>query len=220
MVGKPSSKNKDARTNVFKTVLNKVSRNISVLDDDTNDEISRIYASEPITPEKYVTKTIASHIGFGENLLEIVYPDISIDTDDERCPQCDTLLLDDMVVDGFTPGDCQDYTTTCPVCTKTFVPKFCIQSTSDEFNGSKGKGTPLICERLSPWVLEKELRLKMSDWEGIDDLLNKEWREMESKNAVLWWNLILAFMRYRIPFTFLLQGNFEKNNLIVPHTSG
>lgn len=123
-----------------------------------------------------------------------------------------------MVVDGFTPGDSQDYTTTCQKCETKFVPKFCVKSTSDTFNGSKGLQTPLICERLSPWVLEKELRLKMSDWDGIDDLLDKDWRGEESKNAVLWWNLILAFMRYRIPFTFLLQGNFEKNNLIVPHT--
>ena len=122
-----------------------------------------------------------------------------------------------MVVSGWTPGDSQDYTTTCHVCKERFVPKFCVQSTSETFYGSKGPGTPLICERLSPWVLEKELRLKMGDWDGIDDLLDKNWREKESKNAVLWWNLILAFMRYRIPFTMMLQGNFEKN-LIVPNT--
>ena len=50
---------------------------------------------------------------------------------------------------------------------------------------------------------------------GIEDLLSPEWREKESKNAVLWWNLILSFMRYRFPFTFLLQGSFS-SSLIAP----
>lgn len=79
-------------------------------------------------------------------------------------------------------------------------------------------GTPLICERLSPWVLEKELKTKLRDADGLDDLLDPLWREKEAKNAVLWWNLILAFMRYRLPFTFLLQGSFQKR-LISPKPS-
>jgi len=41
------------------------------------------------------------------------------------------------------------------------------------------------------------------------------WREDQYKNAVLWWNLVLSCMRYRFPFSFLLQGNFEQN-LIAP----
>jgi hypothetical protein len=49
---------------------------------------------------------------------------------------------------------------------------------------------------------------------GIEDLLSPEWRG-ESKNAVLFWNLILSFMRYRFPFTFLLQGSFS-SSLIAP----
>ncbi len=141
--------------------------------------------------------------------------DITIDTDDEKCPHCGILLLDDVVVNGWTRGDSQDYTTVCPECQSNFVPKFRVRSSSESFIGTKGVGTELICERLSPWVLEKELRRKMRDWDGIDDLLDKGWREKEPKNGVLWWNLILSFMRYSIPFTFLLQGNFEKN-LIVP----
>jgi hypothetical protein len=32
---------------------------------------------------------------------------------------------------------------------------------------------------------------------------------------VLWWNLVLSCMRYRFPFSFLLQGSFEQN-LIAP----
>ena len=55
----------------------------------------------------------------------------------------------------------------------------------------------------------------MSDVGGIDKLLDPKWREKEYKNAVLWWNLVLSFMRYRLPFTFLLQGSFDQN-LIAP----
>ena len=81
--------------------------------------------------------------------------------------------------------------------------------------GSKGPASPLLCERLSPWVLQKEIRTVMNDVEGIDNLLDPKWREKENKNAVLWWNLILSCMRFRFAFTFLLQGHFEQN-LIAP----
>jgi len=163
----------------------------------------------------FVPEPILRQILLGENLLEIVYPDISIDTDNELCPRCSTLLTDDDVVGGWTARDAQDYTTKCPICPQKFVPHFCVQSTSPSFNGSRGPGTPLVCERLSPWVLQKELRTAMADREGIEDLLDPEWRERETKNAVLWWNLILSFMRYRFPFSFLLQGSFG-TNLIAP----
>lgn len=55
----------------------------------------------------------------------------------------------------------------------------------------------------------------MADRSGIEDILDPEWRQKENKNAVLWWNLILSFMRYRLPFTFLLQGSFQEK-LISP----
>ena len=105
-------------------------------------------------------------IKLGENLLETVYPDISVNTNNETCPRC-------------------------------------------------GPASPLLCERLSPWVLQKEIRTVMSYREGMENLLSPEWRENENKNAVLWWNLVLSCMRYRFPFSFLLQGSFEQN-LIAP----
>ena len=168
-----------------------------------------------VRKKTFVSEPVLRQILLGENLLEIVYPDISIDTDNELCPRCSTLLTDDDVVGGWSCQDSQDYTTKCPTCSQKFVPHFCVQSTSASFNGSRGLGTPLMCERLSPWVLQKELRTTMADREGIEDLLDPEWREKETKNAVLWWNLILSFMRYRFPFSFLLQGSFD-TNLIAP----
>jgi len=165
--------------------------------------------------EFYVTETVERQIELGENLLEVVFPDISVDTDNETCPRCNFLLSDDDVVDGWTPGDSNDYTTKCPNCTQRFVPHFCVQSTSPTFLGSKGPSSALMCERLSPWVLQKEIRSVMSDREGIENLLSPTWRAAEYKNSVLWWNLVLSSMRYRFPFSFLLQGNFEQN-LIAP----
>jgi pentatricopeptide repeat protein len=161
--------------------------------------------------EFFVTETVERQIALGENLLEIVFPDISIDTENEICPRCNFTLSDDDVVNGWTPGHLNDYTTACPNCTQRFVPHFCVQCSSPSFVGSKGPESPLMCERLSPWVLQKEIRSVMSDEEGTANLLSPEWREKEYKNAVLWWNLVLSCMRYRFPFTFLLQGNFEQN---------
>jgi len=165
--------------------------------------------------EFYVTESVERQIELGENLLEIVFPDISVDTDNETCPRCNFLLTDDDVVRGWTPGDSNDYTTSCPNCTQRFVPHFCVQSSSPSFVGSRGPSSPLMCERLSPWVLQKEIRSVMSDREGIENLLDPAWRQQEYKNAVLWWNLVLSCMRYRFPFSFLLQGSFEQN-LIAP----
>jgi len=166
--------------------------------------------------EQFVTDQVLRQILLGENLLEIVYPDISIDTDNENCPRCNMYLSDDDVVAGWSAGNSQEYKTECPNCLTKFVPHFCVQSTLPSFVGSRGPNSPLFCERLSPWVLKKELRSVISG--GIGDLLSPEWRERESKNAVLWWNLILSFMRYRFPFTFLLQGSFS-SSLIAPTPS-
>lgn len=161
-----------------------------------------------------MTKPVLMQVQLGENLLELIYPDISIDTDNELCPRCNSQLMDNDVAKGWVP-DSQDYTTTCPNCTFKFVPHFCVQSTSPSFVGSKGASSPLFCERLSPWVLQKELRSIMSEKEGIDNLLDPNWRTQETKNATLWWNLVLSFMRFKLPFSFLLQGNFG-SSLIAP----
>ena len=174
-----------------------------------------IIKAPSLEDKAFVSEAVLRQILLGESLLEIVYPDISIDTDNELCPRCNKLLTDDEVVAGWTNGNAQDYTTKCSICPQRFVPHFCVQSTASGFVGSKGPGTPLLCERLSPWVLQKELRSVMSDREGIEDLLDPDWRAKETKNAVLWWNLILSCMRYRFPFAFLLQGSFE-TSLIAP----
>jgi hypothetical protein len=134
--------------------------------------------------EFFVTEAVERQIALGENLLEIVFPDISVDTENEVCPRCNFLLTDEDVVKGWSPTDSNDYTTSCPNCTQRFVPHFCVQCSSPTFMGSRGQGSPLTCERLSPWVLQKEIRSVMSDRTGIENLLNPKWREESYKNSV------------------------------------
>ena len=168
--------------------------------------------------EMVVTEPVLMQILLGENLLELVYPDILIEMNSEACPRCNRRMSDAEIVAGWKSSDPNNYTTTCPSCTQKFVPHFSVQSTSSSFVGSRGPSSPLYCERLSPWVLQKELRTVMSDKDKQDEFLQPEWREKEARNATLWWNLVVSFMRYRLPISFLLQGNFQ-TSLIAPTPS-
>jgi len=173
-------------------------------------------AKEP--KEMVVTEPVLMQILLGENLLELVYPDIVIEMNAEACPRCNRRMSDAEIVSGWKSSDPNNYTTTCPSCTQKFVPHFSVQSTSPSFVGSRGASSPLYCERLSPWVLQKELRSVMSDKSKRDAFLQPEWREKESRNATIWWNLVVSFMRYRLPVSFLMQGNFQ-TSLIGPTPS-
>jgi len=186
------------------------------LDDPTQKILSELTPSPEIEERKeiFVTEPIQLQIQLGENLLELLYPNISIDADIDTCPRCRSQLSDDEIVSGWKACDSQDYTTTCPYCKFKFVSHFSVQSTSPTFMGSRGASSPLFCERLSPWVLQKELHTILLS-QGIDDLLSPEWRTKETKNAVVWWNLVLSFMRYRLPFSFLMQGSFQ-TDLVQP----
>jgi hypothetical protein len=196
---------------------------------------------DPVIVKRSVTDSVMRQIILGESVLEmgklfentdecesvlliisfefyIVYPGVEINTDGEVCPRCNLIISDDDIIKGWSVNDSQDYTTKCHLCSQKFVPHFRVQTSSPSFRGSKGTGTPLFIQRLSPWVLGKELRTVINDNDGIDSLLDPKWREKESKNEVLWWNLILSFMRFRLPFPYLLQGSVEQS-LLVPSPS-
>ena len=168
-----------------------------------------------------VTEMIARHLGLGENLLDFVYPDLVIDTDSDSCPHCSHVLNERNIVDGWKPCAFQDYTTACPKCQHRFVPRFVVMCSATTFVGSQGSQTPLYCEFLSPWVLRKELHYIIKDQNeingesGIDKILNPAWRSGSDICSTLFWNLIVCCRRYRLPYTFLLQGNFH-NRLILP----
>jgi pentatricopeptide repeat protein len=154
-------------------------------------------------------------IMLGESLIEFLYPDLCVDTNGDTCPSCSHRMKESEIVDGWRPCEFQDFTTTCSSCQHRFVPKFSVHCTNPSFEGSQGLGTPLFCELLSPWVLRKELNHIISAEDGIDIILNPDWRSGRDINATLWWNLIVMFKRYDLPFSFLLQGSF-KNRLINP----
>jgi len=53
---------------------------------------------------------------------------------------------------------------------------------------------------------------------GIESIIDEKFRSGPDISATLWWNMIVAFRRYKLPYIFLLQGSFH-NNLILPSPS-
>ena len=167
------------------------------------------------TPNTLVTEFLSSHVALGESLMEVVYPDLKIDTNSDSCPHCSHSLMENDVVEGWKPCAFQDYTSECPQCRHRFVPRFEVTSSAVGFQGSQGPQTPLYCEFLSPWVLRKEFQKIIKAEGGIDRLLDPEWRNGTDIRATLFWNLMASCRRYKMPYSFLLQGSFQ-NRLILP----
>jgi len=168
-----------------------------------------------ISEESALTDRLTKQIILGQSLIEFLYPDLSLDTNGDACPSCSHVMSEQEIINGWMPCQFEDYRTTCARCNHRFVPKFSVSCTSQTFEGSQGTGTPLFCEFLSPWVLRKELHHIIKMENGIDTILNPEWRSGTDIQATLWWNLIVMLRRHELPYSFLLQGSF-KNRLINP----
>jgi len=162
-----------------------------------------------------VSDTVAKQYMLAENLLDFLYPTLTIDKNSDSCPQCSAELKEADIVQGWVPCAFNNYTTCCPQCKHRFVPRFSVQSGAVDFQGSQGLGTPLYCEYLSPWVLRKELDAVAKGPGGIEAMTDPEWRSGTDINSTLWWNMIALCQKYRLPFTYLLQGSFQ-NRLISP----
>ena len=180
-----------------------------------------------------VTNAIRTHLELGPCILEGLYPGIKFDTE-SVCPKCSCVLGEDKIILGWTPCQVKDFSTTCPSCKHRFVPKFSVSCSLESFEGSQGKGTPLYCHYLSPWVLLQEIRSIIStsvggkaakvlgvesndiDQVGIDGIIDSKFREGNGINASLWWNMIVTFTRFKIPYIFLLQGSYKDQQLIMP----
>lgn len=169
----------------------------------------------PGRPALSMTEGLTLQFVLGESLLTYLNPDLVIDTSRNSCPQCSSTLHIDDVVSGWKPCDFQDFTSACPQCKHRFVPHFTVTSAARDFVGTQGKGTPLYCEFLSPWVLRKELEFVIRGTGGVEEMLKPEWRSGTDIRATLWWNLIVHFRRCNLPVAFLLQGSFH-NRLINP----
>ena len=181
-----------------------------------------------------VTDAIATHLTLSQCILQDLYNGIKIDTDSDSCPKCSNILDQDSVISGWKPCQVKDYTTMCPSCQFRFVPKFSVSCNLDSFEGSQGMGTPLYCDYLSPWVLLREIRSLLTASVGgkaskvlgaeirdeplsIDRLIDPNFRVGNGINATLWWNMIVTFTRFKIPFTYLLQGSYKDQQLIMPY---
>ena len=183
-----------------------------------------------------VTSAVTIHLQLSYCILDDLYPGIKIDADSDTCPKCSRVLDQDHVIAGWNPCQVNDFTTLCPSCKHRFVPKFSVACELETFEGSQGVGTPLYCDYLSPWVLLREIRSRVTPTSsvggkaakvlgvesddstsvGIDTIIDPKFREGSGLNATLWWNMIVTFMRFKIPFTYLLQGSYEHQQLIMP----
>jgi hypothetical protein len=162
-----------------------------------------------------VTDVVAKQVLLAENLLDFLYPSLSIDSNSDSCPQCSAEMKDGDIIQGWVPCAFQDYTTCCPKCKHRFVPRFAVTNLAPDFQGSQGIGTPLYCEYLSPWVLRRELDSVAKGEGGIEAMTKPDWRSGTDIHSTLWWNMIVLCRKHRLPFTYLLQGSFQ-NRLINP----
>ena len=165
--------------------------------------------------DSVATDRLMKQIVLGESLLDFLYPDLSIDTSGDSCPRCSHVMKEADIISGWQPCEFQDFTTSCSQCQHRFVPRFSVSCSSPIFEGSQGPGTSLYCEMLSPWILRKELDHFVKGKKGVESILDPEWRKGTDIRATLWWNLITLCKRYKLPFSFLLQGSFQ-NRLISP----
>jgi hypothetical protein len=181
-----------------------------------------------------VTDAIALHLALSHCILEDLYPGINIDTNSDTCPKCSAVLDQDTLISGFKSCQTKDYTTMCGGCKYRFIPKFSVSCNLESFEGSQGMGTPLYCDYLSPWVLLREIRslvntsvsgkaakvlgseIRDVEPDNVDQIIDPKFREGCGINATLWWNLIVTFTRFKIPYTYLLQGSYTDQQLIMP----
>ena len=163
------------------------------------------------------TDLIQKQLDLAETLLDYLFPDLKIDTA-ENCPSCSCSLTENDVVDNWAPGSFYDYTTKCTRCQYRFVPKFVVSCSAQNFEGTQGRGTPLYCEFLSPWVLRKTLQPIIKGEDGIHKMVSPEWRNGADIRSTLFWNLIHLCRRYKFPFAFLLQGSFPNTTTVLPRT--
>lgn len=198
--------------------------------------MERLY-KRTLTKEKdvKVTKAVRTHLDLSNCILEDLYPGLSIDTGSDTCPKCSCVLTQDQIIMGWTPCEVKDFSTTCPSCKHRFVPKFSVNCNVDSFEGSQGQGTTLFVDYLSPWILLRQIKnliapssvsnandTKTLNTEangvphGVEAIIDPTFREGSGINATLWWNIIVTFKRFKIPFTFLLQGSFPDQQLIMP----
>lgn len=146
---------------------------------------------------------------FAERALDFKFPGLDVDLLHEfgtRCPRTScsqTLTLDDLSANW--ESDPNKYTIRCPHCQMEFVPRFSVYSTASGWIGNEGPNTPLWCEMLSPYVLQKEIMTVLSN-DGLEYLMHPDFRDVaiSTQNPILYWNMLIAFRSHGLPYAFLV----------------
>lgn len=144
-----------------------------------------------------------------DRTLDFLFPDLVIDLYNENgtyCPKgtCHRRLNISEIIKQFTT-DLNCYTIKCPFCNTEYVPRFTVFSSHPDWYGSEGEHTLLWCELLSPYVLYKEI-MNVIVGSGVDVILTPSFRDCKlfPQYSVLFWNLMVYFRLYGLPYAFLI----------------
>lgn len=167
-------------------------------------------------------------LSFANRILDVLYPNLVIDLthpSGTTCPNinCNKGLHFQEIITHFT-SNVNKYTVNCKYCNFEFVPRFTVHSSISTWCGNEGPGTLLWCELLSPWTLQKEI-LNIILSHGISYLFSDQFRsyldssmQHESNyniNVIIFWNLIVYFRYYNLPYAFLVTNKLNKAILIL-----
>jgi hypothetical protein len=177
---------------------------------------------------------LAAHLMLADRILDMQFPDLEINLNDVYgtfCPnyKCGKSQTLDQIREGWGSMDTSKYTTKCYYCDREFVPRFTVHSsvpgwmldedevptppdTSSATVSVPPAGEALLwCELLSPWVLRKELLIILVN-DGIDSMLSAQFRRAcpkNSQNAVIFWNMIVAYRALGLPYSFLVADTLS-----------
>jgi hypothetical protein len=161
----------------------------------------------------------STQLRMADRTLDFLYPDLVIDLKDRNgtaCPRssCQRSLSVLEIVRAF-PNDSNCYTVKCPYCQMDYVPRFTVFSSLSTWEGSEGRGSPLWCELLSPWVLQKEIMSVVLST-GIETIVSPTFRDgvTNPQYSVLFWNLMVYCRLYGLPYAFLITEKMSLAFLI------
>lgn len=161
----------------------------------------------------------STQLRMADRTLDFLYPDLVIDLGNPNGTSCPRFscrksfgILD--LIRHF-PIDSNRYTVKCPHCQMEYVPRFTVNSSLSTWEGSEGLSTPLWCELLSPWVLQKEI-INVIQSNGIEVIVSPSFRDSRTnpQYSVLFWNLMVYYRLYGLPYAFLITEKMSLAFLI------
>jgi pentatricopeptide repeat protein len=188
-----------------------------------------LFLRQPAAP---ASPRLGTQVLLADRILDMQFPELEINLNDPFgtfCPniKCGKSQTLQEIREGWVGVDPNKYTTRCSYCGKEFVPRFTVHSISpvwmkeESDADTKDSSAPcsdvlLWCELLSPWVLRKEVLLILLN-DGIDAFLSKDFRRpapSNTQNAVIFWNLIVSFRLYGLPYSFMIADTLSTAFLV------